>query len=77
MTFLPVAAMTMFSFEIVRDRIDLSSIFNGNASLGSNVIARQDSNHTAILADTGLGMEQVALLLNVDADTLDNNNFIF
>ncbi|MGB7249231.1 MAG: Ig-like domain-containing protein, partial [Phormidesmis sp.] len=68
---------TIYDFEIVRDRIDLSGIFNGNASLGSNVIAQQNRNHTAILADTGSGMEQVALLLNVNADTLDNSNFIF
>ena len=64
-------------FEIVRDRIDLSSIFNGNASLGNNVTAQQVGNHTAVFADAGSGLEQVALLLNVNADTLDNSNFIF
>ncbi|MEO0350626.1 MAG: type I secretion C-terminal target domain-containing protein, partial [Cyanobacteria bacterium P01_A01_bin.15] len=68
---------TIFDFEIDRDRIDLSTIFNGNASLGSNVLAQQVGSHTAILADTGSGMEQVAILMNVNANTLDNNNFTF
>ena len=68
---------TIFDFEIERDRIDLSAIFNGNASLGSNVIAQQVDNNTAILANTGSGLEQVALLMNVNANTLDNSNFTF
>ncbi|MEO1509863.1 MAG: type I secretion C-terminal target domain-containing protein, partial [Cyanobacteria bacterium J06633_23] len=68
---------TIFDFEIVRDRIDLSAIFNGNASLGSNVIVQQVDNNTAILANTGSGMEQVAMLMNVTADKLDSSNFTF
>ncbi|MEL7510408.1 MAG: Ig-like domain-containing protein, partial [Cyanobacteria bacterium J06554_1] len=68
---------TIFDFEIVRDRIDLSAIFNGNASLGSNVIVQQVDNNTAILANTGSGMEQVAMLMNVTADRLDSSNFTF
>ena len=64
-------------FEIVRDRIDLSVVFNGNASLGSNVTTQQVGNHTAILADVGSESAQVAFLLNVNAETLDNSNFVF
>ncbi len=67
----------IYDFEVVRDRIDLSTIFNGNARLGSNVIAQQVANHTSILANTGSGMEQVALLLNVNANTISNDNFNF
>ena len=67
---------TIFDFEIVRDRIDLSAIFNGNASLGSNVVVQQTGNNTLLMADTGDGMQQVAMLLNVNAVTIDNDNFI-
>ncbi len=68
---------TILDFEIVRDRIDLQGIFNGNAALGSNVQAQQLGLHSLILANTGSGMQQVAMLLNVNASTLDSSNFIF
>lgn len=68
---------TIFNFEIVRDRIDLSTIFNGNASLGSNVVVQQVGNNAAILANAGSGMEQVAMLMDVNAETLDDSNFTF
>lgn len=67
----------IYDFEIIRDRIDLSALFNGNASLGSNVTAQQVGRHTAILANTGSSIEQVALLLDVNANTIDDSNFIF
>ncbi|MGD1899495.1 MAG: hypothetical protein ACFB16_21435, partial [Phormidesmis sp.] len=60
-------------FEIVRDRIDLSQITNGSASLGNGITVQQVGNHAAVLADA----DQVALLLNVNAATLDDSNFVF
>ncbi|MEO0769252.1 MAG: M10 family metallopeptidase C-terminal domain-containing protein, partial [Cyanobacteria bacterium J06649_4] len=59
-------------FEIVRDRIDLSQITNGSASLGSGITTEQIGNHTAVFANS----DQVALLLNVNANTLDESNFV-
>ncbi|MEL6553282.1 MAG: Ig-like domain-containing protein [Cyanobacteria bacterium J06621_11] len=64
-------------FEIVRDRIDLSAIFNGNASLGNGVNVRQAGNHTAVSTTINGVDDQVALLLNVNAQTLDDSNFVF
>ena len=67
----------ILDFEIVRDRIDLSSIFNGNASLGSNVVAQGAGRNTMIMANAGSGMQLVAMLTDVNAITIDDSNFIF
>ena len=67
---------TISDFEIVRDRLDLSALFDDQqASLGNGVSLQQVGSHTAVFANSGAGDEQVALLLNVNADTLDSSNF--
>ncbi|MGD1951153.1 MAG: hypothetical protein ACFB14_16100 [Leptolyngbyaceae cyanobacterium] len=40
------------------------------------MVVQQTGNNTLLMADTGDGMQQVAMLLNVNAVTIDNDNFI-
>ncbi len=67
---------TVMDFEIIRDRIDFSDLSNGTLAFGSSVQAQQMGAHTLITADVGAGMQQVGMLLNVNANTIDGDHFI-
>ncbi len=66
----------VMDFEIIRDRIDLTSLVPGDVVLGGNVQLQQVGLNTLVLVDAGAGFETVATLLSVNADTLDANNFL-
>jgi Ca2+-binding RTX toxin-like protein len=68
---------TIVDFEIVHDRIDLHTIFNGSGSLGNSVQVQQVGLNTQVNVNMGSGFQPLGLLLNVNANTLTNRHFIF
>jgi hypothetical protein len=67
---------TITDFEIIKDRIDLSEIFQGTGSM-SDIRLKQRGDNTLVQVDTGDGFKTLALLQDVNADTLTARHFIF
>ncbi len=66
---------TILDFEILFDRLDLNAIYHGNSTFGTIIQAQQLGLNTIIQAEVGGSLQQVAILLNVNAFTIHANHF--